>query len=216
MFRGLRTIINFRQPVFCQQSLYQMPAHRLNNFQQVRFITDADILKNLKQKPTTLVDRNSRYDANVKTLLPYIEKGDYVMAKQIVKKYNIQIDSHDWFENTPLTDAAMRGNQRAVKFLIEEMGANPHASCACPHHKTALHYAAECGHDEVVELLLKYGAQPNILDSRNYTALDVAKTKKIKKLLISRGGQPGSRVPRNTTQQLDLPKSNCPSLAGKK
>jgi len=184
---------------------------RLNLYQR-RYISDADILNSLKKQKTTMVIRESTYDENIKTLIPLIQKGDYKKVKLFVNEKDININSHDRWENTPLTDAAMRGDVKAVKFLVEDMKANVHASCDCPYHKTALHYASENGHLDVVQTLLNYGTLPNELDSRKYTALDVAKTEVIKKLLISRNGTSGSKIPINKSQQLNLPKADCPSL----
>lgn len=179
---------------------------------QRRSISDSDIVRSLKRTKTMLTDRDSNYDANMKTLIPMIQKGEYSKVKEQVAINYININSHDLGENTPLTDAAKRGDFKAVKFLIHEMNANVHASCACPHHKTALHYGAENGHFEIVEELLKSGALVNELDSRKYTALDVASTKEIKQLLTSNNGMLGSKIPFNQSQKLNLPKSNCLSL----
>lgn len=80
-------------------------------------------------------------------------------------------------------------------------------TCACPHHRTALHYAAEYGHIDSVKLLLKLGANSNILDSRSYTTLDVAKTNDIKNILISNGAMNGDKMPKIL---LSVPrKGNC-------
>ena len=179
---------------------------------QKRFITDADVLKSLQQTRTTLLDRTSRTDPRISKVLKLIRSRDYALAEKMVKEKNISIDSHDRWENTPLTDAAMRGDENAVKFLIDKMGANPHASCDCPHHKTALHYASENGHDRVVQVLLDRGADVNVLDSRRYTALDVASTKQIKRIIVSKGGKFGRQVPNDGRQKLNLPKADCPSL----
>lgn len=184
---------------------------------QFRSITDADVLRGIKKPSTNLktLDRTSKYDSNAELIIHYVKNGNYDMVKRITSDYNVNINSHDFGENTPLTDAAKRGDEKGIKFLVEEMGANVHASCDCPHHKTALHYAAENGHDKVVEQLLKYGTNPNVLDSRRYTALDVAKTENIKNILITHGTVPGNKIPHGQTQQLNLPKANCPSLKGR-
>ena len=145
----------------------------------------------------------------MKQLLPLIQQERYLEVKRVVKEKNISIDSHDWWENTPLTDAAKRGDVKGIKFLINEMGANVHASCDCPYHKTALHYASENGHTEAVKTLLKCGAKVNELDSRRYTALDVAKNQDIVLLLKANSGTKGEKVPVNSGQRLNLPKADC-------
>ena len=149
---------------------------------QYRLISDADILKSIKT--TKMADRESRFDSQIKTLIPLMNQGKFTEVAQIIKTNNININAHDKNENTLLTHAASVGDLNAIKFLVRDMGANLHASCACPHHKTALHYASENGHYNVVQFLLNSGALPNEMDSRKYTALDVASTEDIKKLLI--------------------------------
>lgn len=49
--------------------------------------------------------------------------------------------------------------------------------------------SAENNHGETVKVLLQNGALPNILDSRKYTALDVARRDDIKSMLQSAGGK---------------------------
>lgn len=180
---------------------------------QKRYISDADILKNLKTTKTTMVIRESKYDESIKTLFPLVRQGKYNKVKTLVRERNIDINSHDKFENTLLTDAAKRGDIYTVRFLVLDMEANVHASCDCPYHKTALHYASENGHYDIVEFLLDHGALPNELDSRRYTALDIAKNDSIRKLLVSKNGTTGTKIQINKTQQLNLPKKDCPSIA---
>lgn len=177
------------------------------NFVQRRFISDNDVLKLIRQ--TGPVSRISTRDSKISNVIQLIQNGKYNEANQLIIKNKIDINSHDRGENTPLTDAAYRGDTKAIKFLLTVQGINPHASCDCPFHKTALHYAVERGHYDAALLLLQNGAKPNVLDSRKYSALDVAKNDKIKKLLISHGGIRGKDVPINQHQQLNLPKANC-------
>lgn len=177
------------------------------NLIQKRFISDNDVLKLIRQRGP--ITRTSTRDSNISNVIQLIKDGKYKEADQLVIKNKIDINSHDRGENTPLTDAAHRGDTKAIKFLLTVQGINPHASCDCPFHKTALHYAVERGHYDAANLLLQNGAKPNVLDSRKYSALDIAKNDKIKKLLISHGGIRGKDVPINQHQQLNLPKANC-------
>src|SRR5271170_1334259 len=112
---------------------------RLSHVHMRTMITDADILKTFKTFRTSTLVRESRYDNNVKYLMPLLAESKFLEVKKLVKEKNINIDSHDWFENTLLTDAAKRGDVKGIQFLVTEMGANVHASCDCPHHKTPLH-----------------------------------------------------------------------------
>lgn len=89
---------------------------------------------------------------------------------------------------------------KGVRFLLAVLKANPHASCDCPHHKTALHYAAENGHAEVVKELLLNGANANALDNRKYTAIDVAKNQAVKVILQEHACITGIEVSKNQVQ----------------
>lgn len=75
-------------------------------------------------------------------------------------------------ERTALTDAAARGHIVGLRFLLEELGADPHVSCDCHlgHRHTALHYAAERADTAAMELLLKQGSNPHILSEQGRTA----------------------------------------------
>jgi len=70
-----------------------------------------------------------------------------------------------------------------VTFLLENLRANPNASCHCSHHKTALHYVAENGHFEVIRVLLKNGADPNALDAKRRKPIDMVKNDVMKNFI---------------------------------
>lgn len=153
----------------------------LSSNQFVRHVSDANVLTMFKQKPT--IRHVSSYDSNAKYIISALQNNDYNKVRVLAKTVNI--NSHDFFENTPLTDAANRGDNKAIQFLVEELKADLHATCHCPDHKTALHYASENGHTETVKLLLKLGADPKLKDSRQYTSIDVAKGDNVKQILTS-------------------------------
>ena len=74
---------------------------------------------------------------------------------------------------TPLIVAAERGHIGIVNLLLtSKLRSNPNLG---DHIKrTALMYAAMCGHGNIVELLLQNGANPNEKDDSKYTALMLA------------------------------------------
>lgn len=157
--------------------------HKSAYLQQTRFYaTDEQLMRTFQKSQ---VRRVSIYEPHANELILIIQKGQYQKAKIMVRNENINVNGHNKFENTPLTDAAKRNDCKAIEFLVAELGANLHISCDCPLHKTALHYAAENGHTDAVELLLKLGANPYVLDSRKYTPLDVSKNEKIKQILLN-------------------------------
>lgn len=146
------------------------------------FATDESITKLFREKQ---ISRVSVLNVKTNELIKAVRSGNYAHADFMVKNGDVDINSHNSGENTALTDAAERGDAKAIEFLIAKLKANPHASCDCPSHKTALHYASENGHTEAIMMLLKLGANPTVLDSRGYKAMDVAKTVQIKEMLES-------------------------------
>ena len=49
-------------------------------------------------------------------------------------------------------------------------------------NQTALHYAADCGKEDIVLSLLQNGADPNIKNNDNKTASEIAKEKGYSKI----------------------------------
>lgn len=154
------------------------------------FATDNEI-KNRFFK--SQVSRISFPEPRADELITAIRNRDYGKAELLVKA-GVNVDGHNKRENTALTDAAKRGDTKGVEFLIKVLKANISASCDCPDHKTGLHYAAENGHYETLQMLLQQGANPNVLDSRKRTALDVAKTPEIKAALTAYGSNFGKAI----------------------
>ncbi len=104
-----------------------------------------------------------------------LDEKDYKTALQLVNNEIVHPDAHDDGENTLLTEAAKRGDLRAVQFAVNELGVSLDTSCDCPCHRTALHYAAKNGHEKIVEFLVQKGASINLITSNGETALDLAK-----------------------------------------
>lgn len=74
---------------------------------------------------------------------------------------------------TPLITAAERGYTGIVNLLLtSRRRSNPNLGDRIK--RTALMYAAMCGHGNIVELLLQNGANPNEKDDSKYTALMLA------------------------------------------
>ena len=187
---------------FAKHSFSRLPVFQPSHFPSMRkpsvrlFATDADMLHKFQKSQ---VSRISLLEPRAKELITAIREKNYGEAEFLVKN-GVQVDGHNHFENTALTDAAKRGDTKGVEFLLKKLQANPHASCDCPHHKTALHYAAENGHVETVKKLLEYGANPNVLDSRRYTAIDLAKTPEVENLLKVHGGDCGKQIAQDESQ----------------
>ena len=84
-------------------------------------------------------------------------------------KKGISADLEDSAGYTSLHYAARGGHCEICKVLLEN-GANVNAVTRCG-HATPLHRSSMQGNKRVVELLLKFGADPNIRDSDGYTPL---------------------------------------------
>lgn len=121
---------------------------------------------------TAVPKRISFSEPRAGELIKAIRSKEYECARELVCRQKVNVDGHTCNENTALTDAAKRGDVDGLRFLLRDLKANPHASCDCPAHRTALHYAAKHGHLEATQVLLEYGANPNIEDSNGYIAWD--------------------------------------------
>ncbi|KXX76426.1 Ankyrin-3 [Madurella mycetomatis] len=83
-----------------------------------------------------------------------------------------------------LCRAAEGGQYEDVSRMLKQ-GANP-AMCG-KFGWTALHWAAESGRTNIVELLLRHGAPVNAVSDTGMKPLNMAKTKEIKQLLLGAG-----------------------------
>ena len=93
-------------------------------------------------------------------------------------------------------DAALKGDLQAVKDWLDRYPALVHAEKP-PNRKTPLHYAAQGGHRDVVELLLDKGAQVNCPNIAGETPLHYAasaETPDVAILLLARGANPKART----------------------
>ncbi|KAI9704499.1 MAG: hypothetical protein M1820_005573 [Bogoriella megaspora] len=84
-------------------------------------------------------------------------------------------------DETPLHQAIRNGGHLEVVKELLAAGANPDAARTSNH--TALHDAAYAGHLRIAELLLEYGADPNVRghDENQHTPLDTARASPIVK-----------------------------------
>jgi ankyrin repeat protein len=171
-------------------------------------LRDQDLIR-MAQKPTTRV--YSKYEPKANNIISALKSGNYNLVRTLAK--TADINGHNRGENTPLTDAAERGDNKAIRFLIQEMKADLHTSCDCPYNQTALHYASSCGHLETAKLLISLGADPNALDSRGKTPIDLAKNSQIQGLLRDHGCLSGMNIPKH---RVILPrKGSCQSIGSK-
>ncbi|KAF2802632.1 uncharacterized protein BDZ99DRAFT_401361, partial [Mytilinidion resinicola] len=86
----------------------------------------------------------------------------------------------------PLYGAAAGGRYEETKSLLER-GAD--ASMCTRYRWTALHWAANNGHANVVQLLLSYDANVNAVSDTGKTPLSMAKTDEVRRLLLQKGAR---------------------------
>jgi ankyrin repeat protein len=99
--------------------------------------------------------------------------GDSVIERLLVE--NIHIDGkegHDLLGRTPLHWACATGKLRMVELLLTRpKGPKAHINAVEIREKTSLHLAAAHDRDDIVELLLKYGADYNAKSDGGWTPL---------------------------------------------
>ena len=118
--------------------------------------------------------------------------------------------------------ASKRGDLKTVSYLIEEVGMDVNAKSSFPglrtykhggliaDKKTALMYAAASGKSEIVTYLLAHGAEINVQDTHNYTALmDAVHSRDVATInvLVQSGANPSLRNSNNKQTALDIAKT---------
>ena len=84
--------------------------------------------------------------------LPPRSREHLAIAEYLVRRRGAEVGTASMYGYTPLIVAAMHGNARAVKMLLEE-GADAFAKDSTD--MTALHWAARHDYPDIVKLLLK-------------------------------------------------------------
>ncbi len=103
-------------------------------------------------------------------------------------RYGANIHQRDKMNNTPIIIAAAKNYYNHVKILLHN-GANPNDVGANGY--TALMFACsakEMWDFQVIELLIMNGADINLINDYNQTALDITTNEEIKQILIQYGG----------------------------
>jgi ankyrin repeat protein len=115
---------------------------------------------------------------------------------------------------TPLIFAAFLGHIEAVRFLIERKADLNHADST---GETALIYSMV--HPEVATVLIKAGADVNVIDHGGFTALMRANTPEVKKLIKDAGAKeikwvdPSAAKPKPVSSPSATPSAAQPSPA---
>ena len=115
----------------------------------------------------------------------YISKGKLVFKKNIVE------------DEKKLCIAAKQGNTNGVRMLLASgmVNANRKVADRPRRYQTPLHHAALGGHKEIAELLIEYGADPNVAANCGTTPLHYAAwhgRKGVTEILIECGADPNA------------------------
>ncbi|KAI8504709.1 Ankyrin repeat domain-containing protein 11 [Branchiostoma belcheri] len=109
-------------------------------------------------------------------------KGDADLLRQLIKQ-GAEVNAKDFAGWTPLHEACNHGYYEVAKMLLQA-GANVNTQGL--DDDTPLHDAASNGHPhQIVELLLKHGADPLQANTKGKTPIDVAENETVERLLKS-------------------------------
>lgn len=138
-----------------------------------------------------LLDNGAEVDhidsRNRTPLLWAAEKGHEAVVTRLLDK-GADVNYCKTSGETPLYAAAGHGHSGIVKMILERGADVDHQIGS--YRRTALAWAAERGFDAAVELLLLYGAEVDLEDSRNRTAMSCAAEKgheSVVKQLLAKG-----------------------------
>lgn len=130
-----------------------------------------------------LIARGAPYDLTIAAAL-----GDMMRVSALLDADPSQIQHSRPNLRRPLTAAVEFGHDAIARLLLAR-GADPTWPDADDSPRgAALHNAARLGNREMVELLLRHGADPNAYVDSSGTAMFVAKTPDIRALLAAHGG----------------------------
>ncbi len=161
---------------------------------------DTALLKACHKKNIKIVDLLLKKGANINeiysvydksTLLQYLCCNDQCAEViEFLLKNNASIDIKNNKGMTPLHIACLKGCKENVRMLLNN-GAQTNINAQDLQGDTALHRAVDCGHLEIVQLLLTYGADVTKINNREETALTIGfrlgKLDIIKKLIEHNG-----------------------------
>ena len=137
----------------------------------------------------------NRQDRMGNTALGLAAFYDRQEIARMLAEYGANLDGVDKHYNTPLIICAIKGHYEVARYLVEQGAYIDHEG---KDGQTALMHAAvnfdRESNLDVVELLVSNGADINLMDKYNRTALDYAGTQEIKDYLVSQGAMKGSEL----------------------
>jgi ankyrin repeat protein len=115
-------------------------------------------------------------DWNGSTVLHCAAEGGNAEVVQLLLSHGAQANDKDLSDKTPLMTAATKGHLGVVQQLLQVVG-DQGLEARDKDGWTALHFAVDGGHEEVVNFLLSQGAQASSKDDKGVTPLITAATK---------------------------------------
>ncbi|XP_049796666.1 poly [ADP-ribose] polymerase tankyrase-1-like isoform X1 [Schistocerca nitens] len=114
------------------------------------------------------------------TAMHYAAEHGHAEIVNTLLEARAEVDARNEKQSTALHISAWKGHTAVVRLLLASK-ADPNA--VNKFGMTPLHYAAQQGHSEVATLLLKAGANREARDNDGNTSLDLARLKKLQKLI---------------------------------
>jgi len=146
---------------------------------EVEFITRPfDVLEAVGRRPRVIlkvllvrseIDLNRRYENRTTLLYRMARNGDVNSTEALLGTGRVDIEARDNLEGeTPLCAAAGAGQEGTTRCLLK-CGAS--VVTATETNRTAVSYAAEMGHPDVLKLLIGWSAMSDIPDALGMTPL---------------------------------------------
>ncbi|XP_054494779.2 CARD- and ANK-domain containing inflammasome adapter protein-like [Agelaius phoeniceus] len=158
-----RQLLHHKAPVNAQDKQAKSPLHLAA---EQGHKTLAEMLLKARADPNAQ-DKEKKTPLHAAALRGHLSIVELLLAKKG------RAGAKDMDGCTPLHYATMKGNTDILKLLLAS-GKNKNINDRNIWRKTALHIAAEYGHGELINLLLRHGAAINAWDSSRDTALHCA------------------------------------------
>ena len=125
---------------------------------------------------------NNLYKTKKKDHFYYVLIGDLNSLMNLISNGSSLLSSRDKYGRSLLYLAARNGYDDICRFLLDK-GINVNETQSCG--STALHGASYYGNENVIDLLLAYGADPNIKNKYGHLAADEAYKELIKETILN-------------------------------
>ncbi|XP_051889887.1 ankyrin repeat domain-containing protein 16 isoform X2 [Pristis pectinata] len=116
---------------------------------------------------------DAKDSCGVTPFMDAVQNGHIRIAKLLLQKHRANISATDALGAQSLHRAAVTAQDKAIHFLVVELGVNVNER-ATDLKLTALHYAAKEGHSGTLETLLTLGADVHAKDFKGRSALHMA------------------------------------------